>query len=647
MPNNQTGVEILTKEQIKNLSVEELAEKLYVEFGKFRAPLMRGVETDEYISEEAKKYHTDLANNADQVQYGFIDYLYDDPPENLTPAKDPEANFKKAMKAAVDFLERTVPSGHSLMHYAEDKKITSPEFRYLLYRGMDITGVAPKGRSDDEIAGYDLDETAERVSRIHYDIVQTLRMKRIELPEDATGVREAFFSYGLGEKTREESLKEAMGSWDAFMNAKLPDGQTIAEYAEENNLLGYGDDKLVRRAKELVGIKIKEQEKQEPEQEQFVNSKKFFAEVAKNDLINLGMRAVDLVHDGNNEAARKEFNHYLSRVVALNNEHKQWGDEINLYNEQMTEIEEAIKIQGKEIEESADFQATVNRMSGKELYKMVVEKDPLGPEKTKTPDKIAAAYTREANQKTAAKWIEAFKKDFRSNPEQFRQQPGYPMEQIARIMAARELSKSVRGKASTLGEKLYGDEIEKHAAEIMENKSFKDFAAKLSKGENLSKVEAVFTKKFSHGGELDDMFRDYLTKRPAGELENDPKLKRWMPTVKQRVEFLQSEAAKVQKENKTPYKEAAEILLLRQAAEVKRGGKGLEANVPVIGEKGVTSLQASVKNYTDDPKFKAAFDQPDVKKYILSGHGGEMAERYNKQPEAKKIEQKNEQEVGK
>lgn len=214
------------------------------------------------------------------------------------------------------------------------------------------------------------------------------------------------------------------------------------------------------------------------------------------------------------------------------------------------------------------------------------------------------------------------------------------MEQIARIMAARELSNSVRGKKSTLGVSMNEQQINKRAAEIMDNDTFKEFAKKLKVPENLRKVEAVFTKKFSHGGELDDMFCDYLTKRPAGELENDPKLKRWMPTVKKRVEFLQSEAAKAQKENKTPYKEAAEILLLRQAAEVKRGGKGLEADVPVIGEKGASSLQNSVKNYTNDAKFKAAFDQPDVKKYILSGHGGEMAERYNKQPEAKKIEQK-------
>ena len=83
------------KEEIKNLSTEKLADRLYVEFGKFRAPLMRGVETDKYISEEAKKYHTDLANNADQVQYGFSDYLYDDPPENLSPPKIPRRTSKR------------------------------------------------------------------------------------------------------------------------------------------------------------------------------------------------------------------------------------------------------------------------------------------------------------------------------------------------------------------------------------------------------------------------------------------------------------------------------------------------------------------------------------------------------------------------
>ena len=225
--------------------------------------------------------------------------------------------------------------------------------------------------------------------------------------------------------------------------------------------------------------------------------------------------------------------------------------------------------------------------------------------------------------------------------------PAYPAGEIARIFAARELSYSVRGKASTLNKSLQWEQITSRASKIVKNESFKDFVEKLRKPENLSKVEAIFTKKHSHGGELDDLFRDYLTKRPAGELENDPDLKRWMPTVKQRVEFLQKEAAKTQKENKTPYKEAAEILLLRQAAEVKRGGKGLEANVPVAGEN-VSSLSKAVNSYADNKDFQTAFDKPDVKKYILSGHGGEMVERLKNQTEVQKLQaQEDDKELGK
>jgi len=243
--------------------------------------------------------------------------------------------------------------------------------------------------------------------------------------------------------------------------------------------------------------------------------------------------------------------------------------------------------------------------------------------------------------KTAASWIEEHKAELANRIRSNQMGDNYPAADIARIFAARELSNSVRGKKSTLGESISDYKINKRAAEIMENKSFKDFAAKLSKGENLSKVEAIFKKTHSHGGELDDMFRDYLTKRPAGELENDPKLKRWMPTVKKRVEFLQSEAAKVIKEKKVPYAEAAEIVTLRQMAEVQRGGRGLEANIPVVGDRGgnVKDLSKASKAFAESQNFKEAFNKQEVKKYILSGHGGAMVENYNKETqEVKKDE---------
>ena len=253
---------------------------------------------------------------------------------------------------------------------------------------------------------------------------------------------------------------------------------------------------------------------------------------------------------------------------------------------------------------------------------------------------------KEMQHQTAAKWIEDFKKEFRDHPEQVRNEPGYPKARIAWIMAARELSNSVRGKASTLNEVISEVEIKARAAKIMENEEFNNFADELSEGEDLRKVEAVFTKRFSHGGELDDMFRAHLASRRPGDLENDPKLKRWMPTVRQRIEWLQKDAAGMEE----PYHHAAEILMLRQSAEVQRGGKGLDAPIPVQGErngKKVPSLSDSVESYARNKDFQAAIDKPDIKKQIVVGHGGAMVENYEKQPEAENVKQKLEPELGK
>ena len=258
------------------------------------------------------------------------------------------------------------------------------------------------------------------------------------------------------------------------------------------------------------------------------------------------------------------------------------------------------------------------------------------------------AGIEQPKQQSAAKWIEDFKKQFHDNPEQFKSQPGYPMVQIARIMAARELSNSTRGKAATLNVQMTEAQIKAHADKLMEDSSFEMFTAELAQDQNkLSKVEAVFTKRFSHGGELDDFFRGYLTNRPAGELQNSRDLKRWMPTVKQRVEKLQKDAAKAIKEKKVPYAEAAEIVALRQMAEVQRGGRGLEANIPVVGEKdgNVKDLSKASKAFAESKDFKDAFNKEDVKKYILSGHGGAMVENYKKQPEADKVKEQGGQQL--
>ena len=115
---------VTTKEEIKNFSMQELAEKLYVEFGNLQAHFKNQVHPHD--SDAAKKRSTELAEGAENVMFGFIGYQYDNLEAGDDLAKDPAANFKKAVKAAVDYLDDTEPSGYSLRNYAELRKITKP-----------------------------------------------------------------------------------------------------------------------------------------------------------------------------------------------------------------------------------------------------------------------------------------------------------------------------------------------------------------------------------------------------------------------------------------------------------------------------------------------------------------------------------------
>ena len=245
-------------------------------------------------------------------------------------------------------------------------------------------------------------------------------------------------------------------------------------------------------------------------------------------------------------------------------------------------------------------------------------------------DAWLAGQVPELSRSAAAKWIEGYKAELGNRIKSQQKGDDYPAADIARIFAARELSNSVRGKASTLGVSMTEHQINKRAAEIMANKNFKIFAEKLKKPENLRKVESIFTKAHSHGGELDDMFREHLRTLPAGKLDNDPDLKRWMPTVKQRIEALQGQAQKSLKAGKEVYREAVEIITLRVMVGAKRGGEGLNVPVPVRDGKNGVSLSEKVINDADSPKIRKAFDNADGAKYICSGHGGKMIENIAK-----------------
>ena len=241
--------------------------------------------------------------------------------------------------------------------------------------------------------------------------------------------------------------------------------------------------------------------------------------------------------------------------------------------------------------------------------------------------------------KTAYQFIEEEKANLRQNLNEIKNQDNYPEEYIARILAARDAVGSERGKGASLKKPLDMDTFTQKLNAIRNNPSFLTFVEKIkAKPELHQRVDAIFLKKHSHGGELDDMFRDFLKKRPAGELQNnDEILERWMPTVKERVEALQKDAAKRLKENKDANvsREAFEILKLRTMAGVRRGGMGLEQKVPFAKKNSGNDLTYVMNeeelDYEVDRDFRDLFERSGAKKHLLSGHGGKMKESFDAQ----------------
>lgn len=59
------------------------------------------------------------------------------------------------------------------------------------------------------------------------------------------------------------------------------------------------------------------------------------------------------------------------------------------------------------------------------------------------------------------------------------------------------------------------------------------------------------------------------------------------------------------------------------------------------------SLSELVTSKAKNAEFQAKINKENVRKHILSGHGGAMAENYNKQPEADKVKEQVGQQLGK
>ena len=110
-------------------------------------------------------------------------------------------------------------------------------------------------------------------------------------------------------------------------------------------------------------------------------------------------------------------------------------------------------------------------------------------------------------------------------------------------MAARILTNTKGGKASYLDMPISQTRVDQVAAALKGSESFSRWLGGMDK----NKAARLLS---GHGGDLEKSFKDHLKKLPAGELKNDPALRRYMPTAKERIEELQKQAEAAAKERK-------------------------------------------------------------------------------------------------
>ena len=234
----------------------------------------------------------------------------------------------------------------------------------------------------------------------------------------------------------------------------------------------------------------------------------------------------------------------------------------------------------------------------------------------------------------ADKSIEATQAEMRKNKRALMTDSDLLKQRITSIMATRMAVNSILGDGSSLNVKT--NSMEKFDAEqkLLGNKHFQDFLSAIVTDPKKVKV-AISVATSGHGGGLDKMFTAYLKTRPAGELQNDPEIDRFMPTVKSRIEFLQTQAAEHYRKDQTaPVKEIAEIVGLREISNMASTNRpNLKGKIPTY-----TSLSDKVNERTNNAQFIGKCGTRAVLDFVRKGHGGEMQKNINMshpaQPEA-------------
>ena len=159
--------------------------------------------------------------------------------------------------------------------------------------------------------------------------------------------------------------------------------------------------------------------------------------------------------------------------------------------------------------------------------------------------------------------------------------------------------------------------------ELLENPTFLGFLEK-----NDNSMSKLISDR-GHDENMEDMFRDYLLKLPAGELKNDSILNRFMPGAVDRIEELQRQAR--ESSDKKKWEDCiAETMVIRSMVGTQRNQKKLlSVRIPTNA-----NLQGRIENIEKTLGFSKVCQDPNVRAdYASTGdHGGLMIENLSKAP---------------
>ena len=226
--------------------------------------------------------------------------------------------------------------------------------------------------------------------------------------------------------------------------------------------------------------------------------------------------------------------------------------------------------------------------------------------------------------KTADEWIKGWREGLKTNPNSFAVGSKDAKMTIARIMATRMLVNSVRGEGGAFSDRVTNLDIDNKAKELLANPTYAEFVNGVVKNRK-SLAEAAKSISKGHGGGLDDAFKKYLLNSPAGKLPNEPALSRYMPTVLERIEFLQNMAKNklnpVVGRGVMPKAEISEVYALRGMLRVKGGNKeDLKVKIPTDKD-----LKKATEENMRDGFFNKEFLHDDLNLFF-KGHGGKFAQ---------------------